>query len=110
MSFEDEERIADILNFGEELSIYVDLGRREFLRFCGSGRSIGRLKELIGEAASHLSVEAKTRFLEVNWKGVIGMRQILAHVYGRIDSEILWQTVSKDVPILMSTLTSQMDS
>ena len=110
MSFEDEERIADILNFGEELSIYVDLGRREFLRFCGSGRSIERLTELIGEAASHLSIETKAKFLEINWKGVIGMRQILAHVYVRIDSEILWQTVSKDVPILISTLTSEVES
>ena len=107
MSFDDEERIVDILNFGEELAIYVDLGRREFLRFCGSGRSIERLTELIGEAASHLSIEAKGKFLEINWKGVIGMRQILAHVYGRIDLEILWQTVSKDVPILVSTLATE---
>ncbi|CAB4670835.1 MAG: DUF86 domain-containing protein [Actinobacteria bacterium] len=110
MSFDDEERIADILNFGEELSIYVDLGRREFLRFCGSGRSVERLTELIGEAASHLSLDAKEKFLEVNWKGVIGMRQILAHVYGRIDSEILWQTASNDVPNLVSILTNEVEN
>ena len=37
-----------------------------------------------------------------SWSGMKGMRQRLAHDFRRIDPTILWQTVTKDFPILLS--------
>ena len=37
-----------------------------------------------------------------SWSGMKGMRQRLAHDFRRIDPKILWQTVTKDFPILFS--------
>jgi uncharacterized protein with HEPN domain len=34
------------------------------------------------------------------WKDIKAMRNIAAHNYGEIDLEVLWETVSTDVPIL----------
>ena len=37
-----------------------------------------------------------------SWSGMKGMRQRLTHDFRRIDPKILWQTVTKDFPILLS--------
>ncbi len=40
------------------------------------------------------------------WKGLKGMRSRLAHAFWNIDPQILWSTVTKDFPDLMSLLSS----
>lgn len=69
-------------------------------------RALGlvRLLEIIGEAATRVTVEAKTRNPEIPWAQVIGMRNRLIHGYDVIDLDILWQTVTADVPVLIKAL------
>lgn len=51
----DEQRVADILEFADELERYVLKGYDEFCSELGTGLAIERLLKLIGEATSHLS-------------------------------------------------------
>lgn len=37
---------------------------------------------------------------EIPWKAIRGMRNVLAHHYGKIDYESLWETISIDIPTL----------
>ena len=37
---------------------------------------------------------------DLNWKCLKDMRVILAHIFGNIKKEILWETVTKDFPVL----------
>lgn len=45
--------------------------------------------EIIGEASNHLSVELKTKFSDVEWAQIIGMRNVFAHEYFGIDSRLV---------------------
>lgn len=49
--------------------------------------------EIIGEAAGKISEETKSRFPNLPWKQIIGMRNRLIHAYFDIDHDIVWQTV-----------------
>ncbi len=54
----------------------------------------------IGELSNALSEEIKNKNAQIQWKSIRGMRNILAHNYGQIDMEIIWQIIQNDIPVL----------
>ena len=65
-----------------------------------------RAVEIIGEAASHVSMETRSVTPSVPWTEIISMRNRLIHAYFDIDREILWKTVTEEIPPLLSLLLS----
>ena len=63
-----------------------------------------RVIEIIGEAASNVSAEAREQILDIEWHKVIGMRNRLVHAYFDINLDILWGTVVYDAPRLVEEL------
>ncbi|MCL4547024.1 MAG: DUF86 domain-containing protein [Bacteroidetes bacterium] len=60
--------------------------------------------EIIGEAASKISENYKANFSEVPWTDIVGMRNRLIHGYFEVDLNILWNTITKDLPFLKTKL------
>jgi uncharacterized protein with HEPN domain len=60
--------------------------------------SIVKSIEIIGEAASKVSIEMQERFPSIPWPEIITMRHRLVHGYFDIDHDIVWQTVQEDLP------------
>ncbi|MBI5888204.1 MAG: DUF86 domain-containing protein [Deltaproteobacteria bacterium] len=60
--------------------------------------------EIIGEAASKVSEETKAKYPSMPWLDIINMRNRLIHAYFDIDLEIVWDTVTKDIPPLIAEL------
>ena len=54
--------------------------------------------EIIGEAASRISEEFKASYPQMPWQEIIGMRNRLIHVYFDVDLDVLWSTVTKNLP------------
>ena len=54
----------------------------------------------IGELTSVLSDEFKKKYRDIPWRQIKALRNIVAHKYGTIDSELLWDIMIKDVPKL----------
>lgn len=44
------------------------------------------------------------RYPEVDWKGVMGMRDIIAHHYFDLDAEIVYDVIKHDLPQLRNVL------
>ncbi len=59
---------------------------------------------VIGEAAGHLPDEAKQLAPDAPWVDVIGMRNILIHEYFGVSLEIVWRTLTHDLPELERSL------
>ena len=62
---------------------------------------------IIGEAATKLLQtygEFLTRHPEVPWSSMKGMRNRLAHGYFDINVDVVWETVSQDLPSLREKL------
>lgn len=60
--------------------------------------------EILGEAAKKIPEEIRQRYPQVDWRGVAGLRDILAHAYFALDDATLWQIVQSDVPKLLDVL------
>lgn len=55
----------------------------------------------IGELAKHLSDGYKLHTAdEIPWNQVQGLRNVVAHEYGKIDVDLLWETITEDIPQL----------
>jgi uncharacterized protein with HEPN domain len=66
--------------------------------------ALERSMELIGEAARRISGDFRDAQPSIPWKEMIGLRNILAHEYGRVDHAQLYATATKDVPALVAML------
>jgi uncharacterized protein with HEPN domain len=101
----DEPRLLHILDAIAEIQSYTkDLDASGFqmnsmLRFA----SIKQL-EIIGEASRHLSDALKIKFPDIEWEQIIGLRNILIHEYFGVDSDLIWQILDKDIPLLKSKI------
>lgn len=60
--------------------------------------------EIVGEAAFQVSPEGRTNCPSVPWEDIIGMRHRLVHAYFDVNLDVLWQTVVRDLPDLLSVL------
>ena len=60
--------------------------------------------EIIGEAANLLTHEFRDSHNEVNWRPIVGMRNVLVHDYIHISKEMLWATITQDIPTLKTQI------
>jgi uncharacterized protein with HEPN domain len=62
------------------------------------GLAIIRCLEILGEAAGRISVGIRKRYPTIPWSQIIGMRNRLVHGYDIVDYDIVWSTVTEDLP------------
>ena len=62
--------------------------------------------EIIGEAAGKVSDEIRSQYGAIPWQDISGMRNRLIHAYFDIDLDVVWSTVTKDLPQLKAALES----
>ena len=60
--------------------------------------------EIIGEAASKVSSETRSKYPQFPWAEIIGMRNRLIHAYFDINLQLVWDTIQIDLPLLMTLL------
>ena len=92
------EHILDETNF-----LLMDsngLNKQQFLEHAKTKRAYVRSLEIIGEASKAISQEVKTKYPHVAWKAMARMRDRLIHHYFGVDYELVWDTVTTDIPVL----------
>ncbi|MBQ6751603.1 MAG: DUF86 domain-containing protein [Bacteroidaceae bacterium] len=62
--------------------------------------------EIMGEAANMLTAEFQAAHPETPWKMVKGMRNYIVHEYFQIDSQVVWDVVSKELATLHQQITT----
>jgi uncharacterized protein with HEPN domain len=99
--------LRDMLDSAKAIQSY--LSGVDYDRFMGNPEkqdAVLRRFEIIGEAASRLSPEARALFPSIPFRSIRGMRNIIAHDYGVVDLDQVWQTASSDVEPLIVVLRS----
>lgn len=63
----------------------------------------------IGELSGSLSEEYRAATSgRIPWSGIRGMRNIVAHDYGALDEELVWETATEDIPYLREFCLSEL--
>ena len=102
----DKSSLIDILNACESIERYIqnktldDFERDEMLQ-----DAVIRKIEILCEASNRVSEEIKNRFPDLPWDKMRAMRNILIHMYDELDLNIIWDTITKDIPQLKAHLT-----
>jgi uncharacterized protein with HEPN domain len=66
--------------------------------------AVERQLQIITEAAYRLGDEAQLLCPGPDWKGFMGMGNILRHGYHKVDDQIIWDTVKIDLPPLRESV------
>lgn len=97
--------LHDSLNSIKQIKIYVkSMNFKEYVGDKKTQDAVIRNLEIIGEAIKNIPVSFKNLYPLIEWKAFAGMRDILIHHYFGVDSEIIWETIKKDILILEEKL------
>ena len=67
--------------------------------------ALTRSLEIIGEACKHIPETYRKEHPEIPWKMIAGNRDTLINGYFTIDYDVLWNTVTSDIPDLQKKIT-----
>ena len=105
MSSDDFVRLRHMFDAAEEARSFINGRKREDLN---DDRmlvlALVKDIEIIGEAAYRVSDATKAKYAGIPWDDIVGMRHRMVHAYFDINLDILWRTVSDDLPELTLTL------
>ncbi len=66
--------------------------------------SLIKAVEIVGEAASHITMTTQEELSDIPWADIIGMGNRLVHAYYDMILDILWRTVQDDLPTLIAQI------
>ena len=97
----DRIRVEHILDAINEIETYLvntefdDFMENSMMRF-----ACIKQMEIIGEASNHISNEIKSKFTQIEWAQINGMRNVFVHEYFGIDANLVWEIIKNDIPAL----------
>jgi len=63
-----------------------------------------KLVEILGEAAAKVGVETRQKYPAIPWDAVVATRNRLIHGYFDINLDIVWDTITIDLPLIVAEL------
>ena len=91
--------LEDIIESSDKVQRYIK--GLEYEKFASDEMvmdAVVRNLEVIGEAAKNIPPAVKKKHPEIEWKKVVGLRDIIAHGYFGVNTRIIWDIVINKVP------------
>jgi uncharacterized protein with HEPN domain len=62
--------------------------------------------EIVSEASRHVPDEFKAKASKIAWREIADFENVLRHGYEGVNDPILWSTIQRDLPVLLSAIRS----
>jgi uncharacterized protein with HEPN domain len=96
--------LRHLLDAIEIIENYVAVGRDVFLSTSHWQDAVIRQLEIIGEASKKLSKQLCSRYNDVPWRRIAGLRDVLIHDYMGVDIIAVWEITQKNLPLLKTQI------
>ena len=60
--------------------------------------------EILGEAAHRVSLPFRNEHVEIPWKEMVGLRNVISHEYDKVDYMEIYRIVRERIPELIALL------
>ncbi|MEN6386524.1 MAG: DUF86 domain-containing protein [Phycisphaerales bacterium] len=100
----DRERLLDVIEAIERIEKYSSKNKDSFDKDELVQNWIIHHLFIVGEAVSRISDDLQEKYCEIPWSKIIGMRNILAHGYFEVDTNVVWSVVKNDLPELKTNI------
>ncbi|MGB2822836.1 MAG: HepT-like ribonuclease domain-containing protein [Phycisphaerae bacterium] len=101
----DDCRLVDMLLAARKIAEKTaNISRDEFLEDETIQAAVCHWLTIIGEAARLISEPRRAQFSNLPWPAIVGLRHKVVHEYFRVDPEIVWDIIQRDIPELTATL------
>tara|TARA_Y100000294_G_scaffold37567_1_gene33248 strand:- start:195 stop:521 length:327 start_codon:yes stop_codon:yes gene_type:complete len=108
MKKDDLARLKHMLDAAKEaLSFISEKSENDLYKNRMLALSLIKDLEIIGEAANKVSEETRKIGSKIQWQDIVDMRNHLIHGYFDIDLNLVWNTVNKDIPPLITELQTE---
>lgn len=71
--------------------------------------AVVRALEILGEATKRIPNEIRDRAPQIPWRSMAGIRDKLIHDYVSVNVEVVWKTVTEDLPGLLPMIQEILD-
>lgn len=106
----DELYLRDLLAAAEAIQRFVkDADEQRLLQDELLQSAVLHKLAVIGEAAARISGELRGEHPEIEWRTVVGLRNVVVHEYFSLSWPIIWVTVTHDLPELDRRVRSILD-
>jgi len=97
----DKEFLLDMIEAIKRIELYTkELSYQDFLQKIETQDAVVRNFEIIGEAVKNISKNLKTKYNNLQWKEIAGMRDKVIHFYFGVNWDIVWKAAKNSLPQL----------
>jgi uncharacterized protein with HEPN domain len=102
--------LEDIYNAARKALQFVEgIAYEDFLADDKTVYAVIRALEIVGEASKRIPQDLRERYPQIPWRSMAGIRDKLIHDYVRVNLEVVWKTLTEDLPSLLPTIERVID-
>ena len=105
MEHRDSQLLKKIISECKDIIRYSnEIGEKGFIKNDVYQKATAMSLLNIGEHANVLSRELWMEYKDIQWRKIVDLRNIVAHGYGELRMELVWNLSQKEVPVLLEQL------
>lgn len=105
MKHRDVQLLKKIISECKDIIRYTDeVGEKGFFKNDVYQKAIAMSLLNIGEHVNALTRDLWTECKDIQWRQIVDLRNIVAHGYGELKMELVWNLSQREIPVLLKQL------